>query len=171
MPKEFAQSLAGRADVAVVHLMRNLGHQRALAIGLAYISDKIDSDGLIKVAKVLQEAVQYLAERREPLHSTLGGNETGTAVSPAARRVSFGTVPDFTWSGDGVRLDDVRADTPAALAGLRKGDIISAVNDTPVHDMRGYGQALRLLNPGDKITVRFQRDGTEQTITTQVTER
>jgi Iap family predicted aminopeptidase len=133
--------------------------------------DKIDSVGLIKVAKVLQEAVQYLAERKEPLRSTLNGGDGSTGIVPAARRTSFGTVPDFTWSGDGVRLDDVRSGTPAALAGLRKGDIISAVNDTPVRDMRDYGQALRVLNPGDTITVRFQRDGTEQTITTRVTER
>jgi hypothetical protein len=47
MPKDFAQSLAGRADVSVVHLMRNLGHQRALAIGLAYVNEKHDCDAVL----------------------------------------------------------------------------------------------------------------------------
>ncbi|MGB5718931.1 MAG: PDZ domain-containing protein, partial [Gammaproteobacteria bacterium] len=94
------------------------------------------------------------------------------APSPSpARRVSFGTVPDFSYSGNGVRLDDVRAGTPAQLAGLRKGDIIIAVNETAVTDMRAYAQALKQLSPGDEIHVRYLRDGVEKTLTTQVTER
>jgi S1-C subfamily serine protease len=51
------------------------------------------------------------------------------------RRVSLGIVPDYAASGAGVRLAEVRADTPAAGAGLRAGDIINALNATVVHDL------------------------------------
>ena len=54
---------------------------------------------------------------------------------------------------EGVRLDDVRADTPAAQAGLRKGDIIRRINETPVHDLRQYSESLRRLSPGDEIRI------------------
>jgi hypothetical protein len=134
---------------------------------------KIDTAGLVKVARVLQEAVSYLAERPEALHSRLGGAQrplAAPAVQPN-RRVSLGTVPDFAYSGEGVRLDDVRADTPAAQAGLRKGDIITAVNGAPVSDLRQFADALLKLKPGDEIRVRFRRDALEQTVTTRVVER
>ena len=135
--------------------------------------DKIDLPGLVKTAKVLKETVDYLAERPEALHSTLGGEQalSEPVVSGQARRVSLGTVPDYAYDGDGVRITDVQADTPAAQAGLRKEDIIVAVNDEPVHGLRDYAQALRTLSPGDEIRIRFRRDGREQTITTRVTER
>jgi hypothetical protein len=135
-------------------------------------TDKIDVDGLVKVGRVLLEATEYLAERPEPLHSTVGELQRLATAEPAAgRRVSFGTVPDFSYQGDGVRIDDVRPGTPAAGSGIRKGDIITAVNGAPVADMRDYGKALRQLNPGDEIRVRIRRDGVEQTITTRVVER
>ena len=134
--------------------------------------DRIDPDGLGKVARVLNETARYLGERPGPLHSTLGDAPAGKpATRSASRRVSFGTVPDFTYTGTGVRLDDTSAGTPAERAGLRKGDIIIVVNDTPVNDLRGYSDALKKLRPGDEIRVNFLRDGIEKTLSTQVTER
>ncbi|MEN8206799.1 MAG: M20/M25/M40 family metallo-hydrolase [Pseudomonadota bacterium] len=135
-------------------------------------AEKLDYDGLTRVARVLNETVRYLGERPEPLHSTLGGAQSRVPVTRSgSRRVSFGTVPDFTYSGTGVRLDDVRAGTPAERAGLRKGDIILVVNETPVDDLRAYSEALKQLGPGDEIRVSFLRDGVEKTLNTQVTER
>ena len=134
--------------------------------------EKLDHDGLTRVARVLNETVRYLGERPGPLHSTLGGAQNSVpATRTASRHVSFGTVPDFTYSGAGVRLDDVRADTPAQRAGLRTGDIIIAVNEAPVDGMRTYSEALKQLEPGDEIRVNFLRDGVEKTLSTHVTER
>ncbi len=96
-------------------------------------AEKLDYDGLTRVAWILDETVHYLGARPEPLNSTLGGPRShAPPAGPSSRRVSFGTVPDFSYSGNGVRLDDVRAGTPAERAGLRKGDIIIAVNETAV---------------------------------------
>jgi Iap family predicted aminopeptidase len=133
--------------------------------------DKLDYDGLTRVARVLNETVRYLGERPEPLNSSLRVTPKSKTTQSSSRRISFGTVPDFTYTGDGVRLDDVRAGTPAALAGLRKGDIIVAVNESPVKGMRAYSDALKKLNPGDEIRVRFLRDGVGETLSTRVNER
>jgi hypothetical protein len=134
--------------------------------------EKIDADGLADVARVLAEAVEYLAERPDPLTvQTDGRRHIPVPPRQPVRRVTFGTVPDFSWEGDGVRLADVRAGTPAAAAGLREGDIIRAVNDTEVHDLGGYAAALRTLSAGDEIHVRVLRGDREQTISARVTER
>jgi Iap family predicted aminopeptidase len=134
--------------------------------------EKLDLDGLTRVARVLNETVRHLGERPGPLHSTLGGAQSSIPANySTARRVSFGTVPDLTYNGAGVRLDDVRAGTPAQGAGLRTGDIITAVNEAPVDGMRAYSEALKQLEPGDEIRVNFLRDGIEKTLSTHVTER
>ena len=134
--------------------------------------DKIDHAGLGKVARVLNETVRYLGERPGPLSSKPADAQTGApATRSSSRRVSFGTVPDFTYSGAGVRLDDISAGTPAERAGLRKGDIITVVNDTPVNDLRAYSNVLKKLAPGDEIRVTFLRDDIEKTLSTHVTER
>ncbi len=134
--------------------------------------EKLDMDGLLKVARAVYETTRYLAERPESLNSTLGSKKTiSTSPKSGTRRVSFGTVPDFTYEGDGIRLDGVRADSPAARIGLRKGDIITTVNEALVVNLRQYSEALKRLGPGDEIRVRYQREGTESTATTHVTER
>jgi hypothetical protein len=136
------------------------------------IPEKIDHDGLAKVARVLNETVRYLGERPGPLSSTRhDAQASAPATRTTSRRISFGTVPDFTYSGTGVRLDDISAGTPAERAGLRKGDIITVVNEIPVNDLRSYSEALKKLDPGDAIRVNFLRDGIEMTLSTHVTER
>jgi len=135
--------------------------------------DKIDVEGLVKVTALASEAAVYLAQRPQALGSTLGGGEAQSpqAAAPGKRRVSLGTVPDFAFGGPGVRLDDVRSGSPAAQAGLQAGDVIIAVNEAAVRDMRDYAAALKQLAPGDEIRVRFRRAGAEQTVTTRVVER
>jgi len=135
--------------------------------------DKIDVAGMVRVAELLDEAAVYLAGRPQPLTATLDGSEERLAAGapPDKRRVSLGTVPDFAFSGEGVRIDAVRAGSPAAQAGLQSGDVIIAVNDAPVRDMRDYAVALGRLNPGDAIRVRFQRAGAERTVSTHVVVR
>jgi len=132
--------------------------------------DKIDLPGLVKTARVLREIAVYLAERPGSLKSALdGARPTARAANAgASRQVSLGTVPDYAWSGAGVLIDGVRSGTPAEQAGLRKGDIIVAVNDITVAHLRDYAQVLRTLEPGDEIHIRFRRDGREQTVRTHV---
>jgi hypothetical protein len=135
--------------------------------------EKIDVAGMVKVTELLDEAAVYLAARPEALTSTLAGAKQQLPASTPAdkRRVSLGTVPDFAFSGTGVRIDGVRAGSPAAQAGLQTGDVIIAVNDVRVGTMRDYAAALRQLNPGDAIRVRFRRADVERTVTTHVVER
>jgi serine protease Do len=61
----------------------------------------------------------------------------------------------------------VNQDTPAAVAGFRPGDVITAVNGTSVRNMMDF---YRALNQGSGRTASFQivRDGTEVTIGLQV---
>lgn len=51
---------------------------------------------------------------------------------------------------------------PAALAGLRAGDVLVSVNGADVADATDVGAALAALQPGDTVAVAVERDGVEQ---------
>jgi Zn-dependent M28 family amino/carboxypeptidase len=52
-------------------------------------ADRIDLDGLVKVATVAREALEYLAQRPTPLTATIANVAAPAAVSTAPRKVSF----------------------------------------------------------------------------------
>jgi aminopeptidase N len=130
--------------------------------------EKIDADGLEKVAAVAREAVDYLAGRAEPL-TRAGAAADRHASAPAQgsgaqRRVSLGAVPDFAFAGPGVRLSGTSPGSPAEKAGLKEGDVIRRLGSAPVEDLRTLSDALKGLAPGDKVTVTYQRDGEEHVV-------
>ncbi len=134
-------------------------------------ADKIDADGLEKVASVAQEAVVYLADRKEPLTSELKQGSTAIAPSTSGRKVSLGTIPDFAYSGQGVRISGVVAGSPAETAGLKEGDIIVNLNGSPVENLKNFSDFLKTLKPGDKVSIDYLRDGKEIAVQTEVKER
>jgi hypothetical protein len=125
--------------------------------------DKIDAAGLVKVATFAREGILYLADRLEPL--TFQGQvntETKKTQAPTGeRKVSTGSVPDFAFSGEGVRIADLSSDSPAAKAGLQKGDIIIKLGQYNVTNLSDYSDALKNFKPGDSVELTYLRDGKE----------
>ena len=120
-------------------------------------------------------AVVYLAERLEPLTVTITGEPAtghpGEAPKQGARRASLGTMPDFGFSGPGVRVQQVMPGSAAEKAGLRAGDVLVAFDGEPVTDLRGYSTLLKSKQPGDTVEVTVLRDGEEKTVTATLGER
>jgi regulator of sigma E protease len=63
-----------------------------------------------------------------------------------------------------VQIMDVSADSPAQLAGLQAGDVVTQVNGIEI-DSSEELRALIYANLGDEITVTYQRDGVTATTT------
>ena len=66
-------------------------------------------------------------------------------------------MPDYTFSGTGVRADGVTDGRPAAKAGLKAGDVIIQLGENIITSMENYMQALNKFNKGDKTKVKFKR--------------
>jgi hypothetical protein len=124
--------------------------------------DRIDPDGLLRLAALTKEVLEYLARREEPLTapSPLGGGSTESR-SPGGgkRKSSLGTVPDFSFPGPGVRLSGVVPESPAEKAGLREGDVIHTMGGTQISSLRDLAAVLRRLSPGTLVAIGFSRDG------------
>ena len=134
--------------------------------------DKIDAVGMVKVAAFTKEAIDYLAEREDPL--TFEGTvkpQVRENRSGQKRKVSTGIMPDFSHTGAGVKISYVSPDSPADQAGLLKGDIIVQLNYTRVADLKEYSNELKGFQPGDKITMVYMRDDVEGRVEVKLTGR
>lgn len=91
--------------------------------------------------------------------------ETQTTTS-ARFSVTMGIMPDYTFSGIGVRVDGISDNRPAQKAGLKTGDVILSLGDYKTSSMEAYMQALGKFKKGDKTTVTYSRNG--QTLSSPV---
>ena len=136
-------------------------------------ADKIDYNGLVKVASVVREGVEYLAGRPDPM--AFQGTESETAAQKPSTggksRAATGVIPDFAFSGQGVAVGGVHENSPAQRAGLVEGDVIVAINGEDVADLREYSGVLGQLAPGDEIELSITREGQAQKVRLVLSER
>jgi putative serine protease PepD len=82
-----------------------------------------------------------------------------------ARYPVIGASVDTGSQRDGAEVvDDPRAGTPAASAGLRKGDVVTAVDGTPVTDGIGLIVAIRSHQPGETVDLLVRRGGHQRDV-------
>ncbi|RMA66452.1 M28 family peptidase [Ulvibacter antarcticus] len=74
-------------------------------------------------------------------------------------KVALGVVPDYLYTGKGMRIDGVSDDKPAQKAGLIKGDVVVQLGKNKTPDMMGYMKALAKFESGDSTVVTVERDG------------
>lgn len=73
--------------------------------------------------------------------------------------VTLGVMPDYTFEGEGMRIDGVTDGKPASKAGLIQGDVVIQLGEIKVTDMMGYMTALSKLKKGDVSTIKVKRAG------------
>jgi len=83
----------------------------------------------------------------------------------------LGTMPDFTEGQTGYRLAGVFDGSPAAAAGLQKGDLLVRFGDYPVSDLATFTTALWAYEPGDLVEVGVTRDGRDLRFTVALGDR
>jgi Do/DeqQ family serine protease len=66
--------------------------------------------------------------------------------------------------GPGVVVYEVQPGSAADRAGLRKGDVITALNGTPVTDPNSFRNAIAGTPPGTEVTLTIKRGGAEQQV-------
>jgi putative serine protease PepD len=85
---------------------------------------------------------------------------TGQSSTPI-----IGVQLDMQFAGPGARVAGVTDNGPAEAAGLRDGDVITALDGVPVVDATDLIVDVRSLAPGDQVTLTVVRDGQEREVT------
>jgi serine protease Do len=93
-------------------------------------------------------------ESAQPEKATVFG---GVAVADITADV--GTALNLSKDIHGAVIADIDADSPAAKAGLREGDVIQEVNKQPVRNAKDLVAISKKLKPNEKILIRVWSQG------------
>lgn len=74
-------------------------------------------------------------------------------------------------NNQGALVMDVSSGSPAEEAGLKRYDVIIAIDGDPVEDGRDLQYKIAEIDPGDKVKLTLVRNGKEQTLTVQIGEK
>ena len=120
---------------------------------LKYVRDGRVEVASIKLGERPSGTESEPADRDDPEEE---GAKIGVSISPVtpelARELKL-KVPG------GVAITNVQPDSPAAEAGLQRGDVIHRVNRTPVTNRLDYVRALSALKGDKEITLQVERGG------------
>ena len=126
---------------------------------------RINYNGQLKIVNHIYSLVYLLNQENQKLAFTKTREPQNTG-SMRSMSVSMGIMPDYTFSGNGVRCDGVTDGRPAQKAGLKAGDVILQIGDFSITSMDAYMQTLGKFKKGDKTKVKYKRG--EETIEAEV---
>jgi serine protease Do len=108
-------------------------------------------------ASTVQSVVKQLKDK-----GTVSRGWIGVQIQPVTAEIadSLGLK-----KAEGALVAEPQASGPAAKAGIESGDVITAVNDKPVHDARELARTIGGLPPGDSVKLTVLHKGQDKTLT------
>lgn len=150
------QSAFFAADVPVLHFFTGTHAEYHKSTDDAAL---IDAEGAVRIAWLVSDVAGTTANRSGDL--TLVKTSDGPQQRMALK-ARLGTIPDYAGPADGspgLLLSDVRPDSPAEQAGMRRGDIIVRIGDREIATIQDYMAVLSEATPGDAAPVTVIREG------------
>lgn len=144
-------------------LIDSEGHLVGLNSAIFSRSGGSQGIGFAIPANLVRDVMQQIIEHGHAVRGWLGIEVQ--AVTPILAE-SFGLS-----KVEGVIVAGVQPNGPASKAGIRPGDVMLFVNDTPVNDPAALVSAVAAYAPGTIITLRGVREGSEISYTPAVGER
>lgn len=121
-------------------------------------ADKINYPGTAKIVQYILQVVE-----KSPSQQKLAFTKTREQSMGTGRfKVSVGIMPDYAFSGPGIKVDGVLDGRPAQKAGMATGDIIVQLGEFAIKDMETYMQALNKFEKGQSTQVKIKRGSEEK---------
>jgi hypothetical protein len=142
----------------IMKLREDFGKRDGSSFNLAAFHEAFLSEGAIPIQLIR--------------HAMLG-NDAGPLISPPRPpppTPSLG-VKIGPSKSRGAKIDEVFADSAAAKAGLKAGDLITAFNGKSVANRRDVVNAVAQAHVNDTVPIEIERGGRRQTIKIQIGER
>ncbi|HEV7474632.1 MAG TPA: M20/M25/M40 family metallo-hydrolase, partial [Pyrinomonadaceae bacterium] len=120
-------------------------------------ADKINYEGESRIVAMVAGVIRDLDQRdQRPTYTVAKSESSGRSMG---FRVYLGTIPNYADANDGLLLDGVREDSPAARAGLKAGDKIVKLAGRDVRNVYDYTAALGEMKAGQEYEVELLRAG------------
>jgi len=124
----------------------------------------INYDGEVSIVKIILKTIDKLNDSGKLAFKKTKDDNNDDAPK---FKVTLGVIPDYSFEGEGMRIDGVSDGRPASKAGLLKGDIVIQLGANVVTDMTSYMKALGKFSKGETTKVKVKRgnDVVEKDIT------
>lgn len=116
-------------------------------------AELLNYEGMATIVKLLMQIIDNSSTQDKLAFTKTREQSMGTARF----KVSLGIMPDYTFSGTGVKADGVIDNRPGQKAGMQTGDIILQLGDYLITGMDTYMDALSRFNKGDKTQITVKR--------------
>jgi aminopeptidase YwaD len=116
--------------------------------------DKINYNGMVSIQKTILNLIERIENSGKLVFTKT--NDSSNENAPRFK-VTLGIIPDYAFSGEGVRADGISEGRPAEKAGMKKGDVIVQLGDYKTTDMMEYMKALGKFSKGKSTTVKVKR--------------
>ena len=120
-------------------------------------ADKINYAGEVGILNLVARLVHDIdTNDKRPSYTVAKTESTGRSTG---FRVYLGTIPNYADSNDGLLLDGVRDDSPAAKAGLKAGDKVVKLAGRDLRNVYDYTYALGEMKAGQEYEIEVVRGG------------
>ncbi|MBA4410919.1 MAG: hypothetical protein C0397_16030 [Odoribacter sp.] len=132
--------------------------------------NKINYEGMVKIADVAYRIISDVANSDSKLIFKEAGPKLASGRGLTRRKgVTLGIMPDFAGNvKNGLRADLITPGRPAAIGGMKKGDIITSINGKPVNNIQDYMFRMGQLKHGETISVEVLRGGKMEVLLLQL---
>jgi hypothetical protein len=125
-------------------------------------AEKINYQGEARIVSFVANVVRDIDKSdKRPTYTVAKSESQGRSTG---FRVYLGTIPNYADSNDGLLLDGVRDDSPAAKAGIKAGDKIVKMAGRDVKNVYDYTYALGEMKAGEEYEVELVRAGQRMTL-------
>jgi aminopeptidase YwaD len=122
--------------------------------------DKINYKGMIKISDPVYKVIEKLSNSPEKLKFREAGPKVEEERQIRKKSITLGIMPDFAGNiKNGLRADFVTPGKPAAIGGMKKGDIITSINGKTINNIQDYMFRMAQCKHGQSIVVEVLRDG------------
>nr|WP_295921605.1 M28 family peptidase [uncultured Dyadobacter sp.] len=126
-------------------------------------ADKINYDGEVRILSLIADLLTDLGnERSDPEFLTAGNPHSGATTSNF--KVTLGVMPDYSYTGKGLKIDGVSKARPAEKAGIQVGDIITNLAGEPIGTIYDYMEILGKHEKGQTVEAVVQRGAETKTV-------
>ena len=122
--------------------------------------DKINYTGQRDIVKLVYQIIETTDNKGKLPFTKTKDPQTGRS---SGFKVSLGVIPDYGFTGTGMRIDGVSPGKLAEKIGLQTGDILLQLGEYTFIDVNSYMQSLGKFNKGDKTQLKIKRGKEEKT--------
>lgn len=114
----------------------------------------IHSKGEVHVIRYIENIIKSLNNEGKLTFTTTKSSDSTGRMKFA---VTLGIMPDYIYSGEGVKVDGAKENMPGSKAGIQKGDVIINMNGVFIKDISTYMKILGGLKSGMTVPLTVKR--------------